>query len=305
MIDIRDYDIAILNRIKSFFDNTYWVSRTNIPIKEIRDLHVLNGCDLSFPVIVVRRTNCPIWSKEYNSWSRANTGKSYNTSPNRNTYDNLYNLDLDLANKIVAKSNHHDSLSIVNSTFDLTYYLDVLSFERDNFDAIMVELQENLFRVPYLAFSNVKQDGTIDKILKEQACHLIVEEVEDTSDLENFDDGNSLYRATITLKVNAYIYRKYVIPAIEQFTVSAVKSDNSGYYYSAADNSWLPNGYTYDKVNGMLVPDGYFFDSVTQSFVKIGYIYNNATNQWEQSPSDKVETPTADYTLMYEVKSGV
>lgn len=214
MIDIRDYDLAMVERIKSYFENTFWINRPSIPIKEIRDRKILDGKDIEFPLITVRRTNCPVFSTEYNSWSRGKFGNSYNNSPDMSKLNNLANIDPDLSDKLKANG-HHDGLNLVNSTFNLNYYIDVITFERDNFDTIMVELQENLFRNPYLKFNNVKSDGTIDKLIEDQLCHLLVEEVEDTSDLENFDSGNALYRATISVKINAYIYRKYKAKALE------------------------------------------------------------------------------------------
>lgn len=230
MIDVRDYDMAMVERIKSFFNNTHFIMRPTIPIKEIRDRKVLNGEDIQFPLVTVRRTNCPIISKEYNSWSRHTTGKPYNTSPNRNTDEaNLFDHDPSLA-KIILDSGHRDGVSVVNSVFDLTYYIDVISLERDNFDTIVVELQENLIRVPYVGFYNIKPDGTQDRLIKEQACHLDLEEVEDTSDLENFDSGNGLYRATLTTKVHAYIYRKYKAKAVEIIGMS-LETDGSKIEY--------------------------------------------------------------------------
>lgn len=225
MLDIRDYDMALVERIKTYFTNTHFIMRPTIPIQEIRDRKVLNGEDIEFPLITVRRTNCPIISKEYNSWSRAKSGQTYNTSPDRSLKNNLYNYDPDLAQQIVS-SGHRDGVAVVNSTFDLTYYIDVISLERDNFDAIMVELQENLFRNPYVALKNIKTNGDQDKLVTEQACHLILEEVEDTSDLENFDSGNSLYRATITLKMNAYIFRKYKEIALELVSMKLKHGDD-------------------------------------------------------------------------------
>ena len=216
MIDCRDYDIALVERIKTFYKNTHWIMRPNIPIHEIRDRKVLNGEDIEFPLITVRRTNCPMFSKEYNSWSRGNSGQSYFTGDIKISNNKLQGIDPELSQTIIS-SGHYDAVSVVNSTFDLTYYIDVISLERDNFDTLMIELQENLFRIPYIGFYNIKSDGNIDKLVKDQACHLLVEEVEDTSDLENFDSGNALYRATITVKLNAYIYRKYKSKSIEQF----------------------------------------------------------------------------------------
>ena len=63
MIDIRDYDTALAQRIKDFYANTHFIMRPTIPLKEIRDRKLLNGCDIEFPIITVRRTSCPIISK--------------------------------------------------------------------------------------------------------------------------------------------------------------------------------------------------------------------------------------------------
>ena len=218
MIDVRDYDIALVERIKTFYKNTHWIMRQSLPLQELRDRKVLNGEDVEFPIITVRRTNCPIFSKEYNSWSRGISGQSYFTGDVKFSNNKLPNIDPDLSNKII-ESGHFDAVSVVNSTFDLTYYIDVLSLERDNFDTVVVELQENLFRIPYIGFYNLKSDGSVDKLIKDQACHLLVEEVADTSELDNFDTGNALYRATITVKIGAYIYRKYRSNAVEQFNI--------------------------------------------------------------------------------------
>ncbi len=226
MIDIRDYDIAITQRIKDFYANTHFIMRPSIPLKEIRDRKLLNGCDVVFPIITVRRTNCPIISKEYNSWSRAITGQQYNTAQIRNP---ALGLDLNTRDPVLSKkitdTGHFDNVTVVNSTFELTYYIDVISLERDNFDTILVELQENLLKIPYLGFPNLKPDGTQDSLIKCQPCHIFLEEVEDTSDLENFDSGNALYRATITVKINAYIYRKYKSKAVEKIALSYNISD--------------------------------------------------------------------------------
>lgn len=228
MIDIRDYDMAITSRIKNYFHNTHFIMRPTIPIKEIRDRKLLNGEDISFPLVTVRRTNCPVFSTEYNSWSRGRTGASYNTSDNKSLESNLFRHDPQYAQSIVDQG-HHDGLTVVNSTFNLTYYIDVICLERDNFDAMVVEIQENLFRVPFLEFDNIKSNGEQDKLVRGQACHLLVEEVEDTSDIENFDSGNSLYRATITVKLNAYIYRKYKDIGVETFIIDKVADGQSIY----------------------------------------------------------------------------
>jgi hypothetical protein len=231
MLDTRDYDIALTDRIKTFYGNTHFIMRPNLPIQEIRDRKVLNGEDVEFPIILVRRTNCPMFSKEYNSWSRANSGQTYLNRPDENTVNNLSHFDKELSDKIIS-SGHRDAVSVVNSTFELTYYIDVISFERDNFDTLMVELQENLFRQPYIGFFNIKSDGSLDKLVREQACHLFVEDIEDTSDLENFDSVNAMYRATITVKINAYIYRKYRSKIVEKFNLKFNVNDQQVFEYS-------------------------------------------------------------------------
>lgn len=220
MIDIRDYDLAVIDRVKTFYKNTHWVNRPTLPLQELRDRKVLEGKDVEFPIITVRRTNCPMFSKDYNSWSRAKSGQTYVTGNNGVGYKRLQDHDPELAMRI-TDTGHNDVVSVVNSTFDLTYYIDVISLERDNFDTLMVELQENFFTIPYLGFYNFKTDGSVDRLVKDQACHFTVEEIEDTSDLENFDSGNALYRATVTVKINAYIYRKFKQNAVEQFKISS------------------------------------------------------------------------------------
>ena len=223
-LDIRDYDIAMVERIKVFFDNTFFINRPLIPIKEIRDRKILDGKDVEFPLITVRRINCPVFSKEYNSWSRAKSGQNYFTHDTANKSCRLQNIDPELADKITV-TGHYDAATVVNSTFELTYYIDVISLERDNFDTLLVELQENLFTIPYIGFYNYKSDGHQDKLVHGQACHLFIEDVEDTSNIENFDTGNALYRATITAKINAYIYRKFKSKTVEKFNLEIKKFD--------------------------------------------------------------------------------
>lgn len=229
MLDCRDYDMALVERIKSFYDNTHWIVRPTLPITEIRNHKLLNGEDVSFPLITVRRTKCPILNQEYNSWSRTNSGKSFNTAPTKtNWQSNLYDYDKELADKIV-NSGYRDGIYVVNSTFTLEYYIDVISLERDNFDTLIIELQENLLRVPYISLYNMKSDGTQDKLINEQSCHINFESVDDTSDFDNFDSGNALYRATITVNINAYIYRKYKAKAFDKAEITLQDSGSSNY----------------------------------------------------------------------------
>lgn len=231
MIDIRDYDLAMLHRFKTFFDNTFWVQRPNLSLTEIRDSKILEGSDVEFPVLIVRRTSGPIILKENNSWSRYKTGSPYYTeavtaSLNKQNY--IKSRDLSIVDPNTNNILKHDSsgnevfdaLDIINSTYELKYFLDIISFERDNFDTLMVEVQENILRNPFITFNNIKSDGSIDPLISGQSCHLDIEEVVDNTDIEDFDSKNAMYRATITLKINAYIYRKCRILSINNITLN-------------------------------------------------------------------------------------
>ena len=74
--------------------------------------------------------------------------------------------------------------------------------------------------------------------------------MEDASDLENFDSGNAMYRGIITVKVNAYIYRKYKEKAVEKFSNSFMKQyfdgsnngNGSGNGFDDIDYSYLFEG---------------------------------------------------------------
>lgn len=186
MIDIRDYDQALLLRFQHYYANTHWINKPAFQTTEIYDNQLFDGKKVEFPLLTLRRIAGPYIYKETNGWSQSRSG--------------LYDQKSDV--------------EFVASNYQLTYELDVLSYDRDNYDELMVEVQENLIRHPYLSFDSD------DKLITGVSVHLDFSEVIDNSDLESFQDKNPLYRATLTLELRAYIYRKYRAVTIEQIPLS-------------------------------------------------------------------------------------
>lgn len=202
-IDVRDYDLATLYRFKLFFENTHWNNRPNCPITEIRNNHIYEGKRVEFPLIVLRRVATPIMYKDaQNSWATARTGDRRGR-------------DISIAPDGRCTS---ADMTMVQTNYELRYMLEVFSFERDNFDELVVEVQENLYRYPYLTFENWKdQDLRMpDPQVSGMSTNITWESTEDNTDLESFDSQTPFYRATITFTLRAYIYRKYAALLLEE-----------------------------------------------------------------------------------------
>lgn len=203
-IDIRDYDLATLYRFKLFYDNCHWVNQPNLyEVSEIRNNHIYEGKRIEFPIILLRRVSTPIMYKDaQNSWAVGRTGdrrgRDISIAPN-------------------GKGTIVD-MTMVQTNYELRYVLDVLSFERDNFDDLVVEVQENLFRYPYLMFENwVSSDlRMLDPQVSGMATNITWESTEDNTDLESFNSQTPFYRASITFTIRAYIYRKYSALLLEE-----------------------------------------------------------------------------------------
>lgn len=201
-IDVRDYDIATLYRFKLFYDNTFWINKPNLPISEIRDQHIYEGKRIEFPLLALRRVAGPIIYKETNSWAAGITGDRRGR-------------DISIAPD--GKVGEAD-MTMVQTNYELKYMLEIFSFERDNFDELLVEVQENILRYPYIAFNNWKnkEEGIADPQVSGMSTNIMYESTEDNTDLENFTSNTPFYRATITFSVRAYIYRKYGALLVEQ-----------------------------------------------------------------------------------------
>ena len=202
MLDIRDYDLATLYRFKVFFKNTFWYNRPNIPITEIRNEHIYEGKRIEFPLLALRRVSTPILYKDgQNNWAVNRTGDRRGQ-------------DISIAPD--GKTSSAD-MTMVQTNYELKYMLDVFSFERDNFDELVVEVQENIVRYPYITFENWKfKDLNIhDPQVPGMSTNIMWESTEDNTDLESFDSQTPFYRATITFTIRAYIYRKYAALLVE------------------------------------------------------------------------------------------
>ena len=203
MLDIRSYDLATLYRFKLFFDRCYWYNVPQLPITEIRNDKIYKGERIEFPLIALRRVATPIMYKDgQNSWANVITGDRRGR-------------DISIAPDMTHST---ADMTMVQSSYELRYMLDVFSFERDNFDELVVEIQENLFRYPYLTFENWKNKDLRmpDPQVSGMSTNITWESTEDNTDLEAFDTQTPFYRATITFTLRAYIYRKYAALLIEE-----------------------------------------------------------------------------------------
>lgn len=201
-IDVRDYDLATFYRFKLFFENCHWFNDPQLPITEIRNDHIYRGKRIEFPLIALRRVATPIMYKDaQNSWATGRTG-------DRRGRD--ISIAPDMSASVV-------DMTMVQTNYELKYMLEIFSFERDNFDELVVEVQENLFRYPYLTFENWKNKDLrmLDPQVAGISTNLTWESTEDNTDLENFNSQTPFYRATITFTLRAYIYRKYTALLVE------------------------------------------------------------------------------------------
>lgn len=194
-IDVRDYDIATLNRFKLFYANTFWINKPNLPISEIRDEHIYNGKRIEFPLLALRRVAGPILYRDTNSWSAGITGDRRGR---------------DISISPTGQRSEAD-MTMVQTNYELKYMLEVFSLERDNFDELLVEVQENIMRYPYITFENwrIESEDIKDPQVQGMSTNIIYESTEDNTDLENFTSQTPFYRATVTFSIRAYIYRKY------------------------------------------------------------------------------------------------
>lgn len=205
IVDIRDYDMGLLRRFQFYYPNTVWVNRANISIAEIRDNKIYEGKDITFPVLILRRTQCPIIYKDNNTYSQLKTGDRRTNMMSPEDRD---------------ANGFPDDLTVVNSAYELKYDLEVLALDRDNFDELVIEAQENLRRFPYMTFD------ADDKLIDGMSVHLILESVQDNSDLDNFDEHAPFYRATMNLTMRAWIFRKYRRYKVDDFTMHLNVLDN-------------------------------------------------------------------------------
>ena len=201
-MDVRDYDIATLYRFKLFFNNLFWINSPSLNITEVRNGLIYEGKRVEFPLITLRRVTAPILYKDgQNSWAQNRTGDRRGR-------------DISIAPDLTHAS---VDMTMVQSNYELKYMLEVFSFERDNFDELFVELQENIIWYPYLTFENWKNEDLKihDPQVSGMSTNIQDVTAEDNTDLESFDSQTPFYRGTITFTIRAYIYRKFAALLLE------------------------------------------------------------------------------------------
>lgn len=190
LLDIRDYDMAMLYRFQAYFRNTVWSNHANIELMEVRDNLIFEGQDVVFPLLVLRRTQCPIIIKDQQSMAH------YKSGDRRGDYRN---------------NGKPTDITLVDSIYELKYQLDIFASERDNFDEIMIEAQENLLRYPYLTFD------VNDRTIHGMSVNITFDSATDNSDLEGMTQNTPLFRGTLDFTIWARIYRKYRVYRTEEF----------------------------------------------------------------------------------------
>lgn len=201
-MDVRDYDIATLYRFKLFFPRCYFIRNPRLNITEVRNGLIYEGKRVEFPLITLRRVSTPILYKDgQNSWAQNRTGDRRGR-------------DISIAPDLTHTS---VDMTMVQSSYEMKYMLEVFSFERDNFDELFVELQENIIWYPYLTFENWKDEklGIHDPQVQGMSTNIMDVVAEDNTDLESFDSQTPFYRGTITFTIRAYIYRKFTALLLE------------------------------------------------------------------------------------------
>ena len=74
--------------------------------------------------------------------------------------------------------------------------------------------------------SRKADSGEDGKLIDGMSVHLILESVQDNSDLDNFDEHAPFYRATMNLTMRAWIFRKYRRYKVDDFTMHLNALDN-------------------------------------------------------------------------------
>jgi len=188
-LDAYMYDKAMLARWKTLFDATYWVrigsegslEATNEVVSEKgRDIMEMS----QFPLMTLQRLGIPVVLGDSN---------------------------LSAASRGIRVHEEEHYLTFIKVL--LRYQLDIYSTERKNFDQMVIEVQENLVRYPFIVIK------TEDRFFKEQRFTMDVEEIEDMSDVESFKSKAPVYRATIIYTIDALIQRRFKATQVEEFII--------------------------------------------------------------------------------------
>lgn len=183
------YDKAMLERWKTYFPNTFWVRLGREGALEATEgLMSERGIKLNdvsqYPLFALQRIGIPVWLKDNN---------------------------LSAASRGVRLS--EEELNLTFSKYLLRYQLDIYSSDRENFDQLLVEVQENLAMYPFLLMD------TGDRFFGTKMFTIDLEDVQDLSDVESFKEKAPVYRASVVFTIDSLIQRKFKALRVEEFII--------------------------------------------------------------------------------------
>lgn len=180
LLTIKDYDKANLWRWLHFFPScTFWCNAEVDTIKHVRNeiLKLRPGLDQDitsiYPFLALRRVGIPGYF-DADNLSAVNRGEEHHLKEER----------------------------MLLMLCVLTYHLDVYAANREDFDDLCVELQENVKRNPYVKICSE------DPELASNSFTMDIQEFVDNTDLESFNETSPIYRATLVYTINAKIFRR-------------------------------------------------------------------------------------------------
>lgn len=186
-------DKAMLVRWQEYFENTHWINNPTIADLEARnqiqrDGPVVNQTEESvYPMFTLRRVGVPVYLRDNNT-SALQMGERLRSEEQYKTF----------------------------SKFLLRYQLDVFSSERENFDELLVEVQENLHRYPYVTVD------TGERAFGKHNYTLDLEDIQDLTDMESFHQKTQVYRAAVIYTTEALIVRRFEHLRVENFEINIV-----------------------------------------------------------------------------------
>lgn len=186
-------DKAMLARWQSYFENTHWINNPTIADLEARNQIQENGPVVNqteesvYPMFTLRRVGIPVYLKENNT-SALQMGERLHQEEQYKTF----------------------------SKFLLRYQLDVFSTERENFDELLVEVQENLHRYPFVVVE------TGERSFGRHNFTLDLEDIQDLTDMESFHQKSQVYRAAVIYTTEVLIVRRFEHLRAEHFEINIV-----------------------------------------------------------------------------------
>jgi len=178
---LKDFDSAMLERWRFFFPHTFWVNLESDIDKEVRNqLAVLKPelvqTEVSiYPYLALRRVGVPLAKPQSPNWAMYQSG-----------------------HRLPA-----DEVKLAMTQFKCTYQLDAYSADRELFDELMIEIQENFLRQGYLNID------TGDRFLGKHSYTIDLDDVLDNTDIESFNETVPLYRGTFIYSIMCAVPRRF------------------------------------------------------------------------------------------------